>query len=157
MSDKPVVRRSGEGDAFWFLGGLYEVLLSADDTNGESTVMRFTIPVGMGPPMHSHDQDESVYLVDGTATYHINGEMLDVGPGAMIHLPAGTTETWAPKTTTTVVITYRPGGIDKFFAQEGERATKREVPPAPTSPPDIARLTQEGAKFGLHIQGPPPA
>jgi len=156
MSDKTVVRRSGEGDAYWFLGGLYEVLLSSDDTGGKSTVMRFTIPVGMGPPMHSHDQDEDVYLVDGTATYHINGEMLEAGPGTSIHLPAGTHETWTPKTTTTVVITYTPGGIDKFFAKMGEPATKREVPPPPTSEPDIGAIAAEGENHGLHIEGPPP-
>ena len=156
MSDKTVVRKSGEGDAYWFLGGLYEVLLSSDDTNGESTIMRFTIPVGMGPPLHSHDQQETVYVVDGTATYHVGGELIDAEPGAIFHFPPGTEETWEPKTTTTVVATYRPGGIDKFFAKLGERATRREVPPAPTSPPDVERLAQEGAKFGLHIQGPPP-
>lgn len=157
MSEKPVVRSSGEGDAYWFLGGLYEVLLSSDDTNGKCTVMRFTIPNGMGPPMHSHDQDESVYIVDGTATYHVNGEMIDLGPGSTVRLPAGTHETWAPKTTTTVVITYTPGGIDKFFAKVGEPAAKREVPPPPTSEPDIAALAQAGEKYGLHIEGPPPA
>ena len=157
MPDKTVVRKPGEGDAYWFLGGLYEVLLSSDDTGGDRTVMRFTVPVGMGPPMHSHDQTEDVYLVDGSATYHVNGEMIDVGPGAALHLPPGTSETWTPKTTTTVVITYTPGGIDKFFASQGERATKLEVPPPPSSPPDIDAIAQAGEKYGLHIEGPPPA
>ena len=157
VSEKTVVRKTGEGDAYWFLGGLYEVLLSSDDTNGKTTVMRFTIPVGMGPPMHSHDSAEDVYIIDGTATYHVNGEMIECGPGAALHLPPGTSETWVPKTTTTVLITYSPGGIEKFFAKEGERATKLEVPPPPASPPDMERLAAEGEKFGLHIEGPPPA
>lgn len=157
MSGKSVVRNPGEGEAYWFLGGLYEVLVSADETDGNKTVMRFTVPVGMGPPMHSHDHDEFVYIVDGTATYHVNGEMIDVGPGAALHLPAGTHETWTPKTTTTVVITYTPGGIDKFFAKMGEPATNREVPPPPSAEPDIGALAKEAENYGLHIEGPPPA
>ena len=63
MSEKPVVRNSGSGDAYWMLGGLYEVLLSSDDTNGASTIIQFTIPEGAGPPPHVHNCNEDVYAV----------------------------------------------------------------------------------------------
>jgi quercetin dioxygenase-like cupin family protein len=155
MSEKTVVRTPGEGDAYWMLGGLYEVLLSSDETNGEKTVIRFTIPVGMGPPPHSHDQAESVYVVDGTATFHVGGELIEAGPGSLIHFPPGTVETWEPKTTTTTVATYTPGGLEKFFAEAGEPAPRREVPPTPTSPPDVERMSALGERYGLHIQAPP--
>jgi quercetin dioxygenase-like cupin family protein len=155
MSEKTVVRKSGEGDAFWMLGGLYEVLLSSDETNGASTVMRITVPVNAGPPPHSHECFETIYVVDGTAKFHIGGEILDAGPGSIVYIPPGTVETFEPTTTATVVINYSPGGMEKFFAEAGERAAKREIPPAPTSAPDVERLTQLGAKYGLHIQPPP--
>ncbi len=51
-----------------------------------------------------------------------------------------------------MVVTYEPGGIDKFFAEAGEPAQRREIPPAPTSPPDVDRLTKLGARYGLEIQ-----
>jgi len=155
MSDKSVVRRSGEGDAYWFLGGLYEVLLSSDDTNGKTTIMQFTIPAGMAPPLHTHDCEEDVYIVEGKAKYHIGGELLDVGPGSVVHLPAGTVETFEPQGTLKMIATYSPGGIDKFFGEVGERAPKREVPPAPTQPPDLERIAAVGAKHGLELQAPP--
>jgi quercetin dioxygenase-like cupin family protein len=155
MSEKSVVRKSGESDAYWFLGGLYEVLLSSDDTNGAATVAQFTIPVGMGPPPHSHDCDESVYIVEGTLSYHVGGELIEAGPGTVSYFPKGTLETFEPTTTVKVISTYTPGGIDKFFAEAGERAPKREIPPAPTSQPDFERLAQVAAKYGLHIQPPP--
>lgn len=44
-----------------------------------------------------------------------------------------------PRTQTRVVITYEPGGMDKFFAEAGEAAQRREVPPPPSSPPDVGR------------------
>jgi quercetin dioxygenase-like cupin family protein len=155
MSEKPVLRKSTESDAYWFLGGLYEVLLSSDDTNGAATIVQFTIPVGMGPPPHTHDGNESVYIVEGTLKYNINGELLEAGPGAVIYLPAGTLETFEPTTTIKIVATYTPGGLDKFFAEAGERAPKREIPPPPTSQPDFEHLAQVAAKHGLHIQPPP--
>ena len=155
MSEKPVVRKSGEGDAYWMLGGLYEVLLSSNETNGASTIMQITVPAGMGPPPHSHDCAETIYLAEGTAKFHIGGEMLDAGPGTLVYIPSGTVETFEPTSTARVIINYAPGGIERFFAEAGERATKREIPPAPTSPPDVERLTAIGARYGLNIQAPP--
>ena len=73
----------------------------------------------------------------------------------MSYFPKGTLETFEPTTTIKVISTYTPGGIDKFFAEAGERAPKREIPPAPTSQPDFERLAQVAAKYGLHIQPPP--
>jgi len=156
MSGKTVIRKPGEGDAIWMLGGLYEVLLSSDETNGAATVMQFTVPVGMAPPLHSHDQAESVFVLEGRLTFHVGGEMIEAGPGFMAYFPPGTVETFEPKETTKILISYAPGGMDKFFAEAGEPAAKREIPPPPASPPDVERLSQIGARYGLQIQGPPP-
>ncbi len=67
-----IVHKSGEGRAFWMLGGLYEVLLSSDESNGEATVMQMTMPAGMGPPAHVHRRvAETVYVVEGTLALHV--------------------------------------------------------------------------------------
>jgi quercetin dioxygenase-like cupin family protein len=154
MADKAIVHTAGRGEAFWMLGGLYEVLLSGDETNGEATIMQMTMPAGMGPPPHTHPGEETVYVVDGTLNYHIAGEVFEGGPGSLFHLPAGTVECFDPTSTARVVVTYRPGGIEKFFAEAGEPAQRREVPPAPTSPPDVARLAEIGQRYGMQIQPP---
>ena len=154
MSGKVVVKANGGGQAIWMLGGLYEVLLSSDETEGKSTVMQFTIPAGAAPPLHIHDCDETVYVVDGTLSYHIGGETFEGGPGSIFHVPAGTEEAFEPTSTLRIVVTYEPGGIDKFFAEAGEPAKAREIPPAPTSPPDVARLAAIGARHGLQLIQP---
>jgi quercetin dioxygenase-like cupin family protein len=153
---KVIAHQSGEGRAFWMLGGLYEVLLSSDETNGATTVMQMTMPPGMGPPPHIHHRGvtETVYVVDGTLTYQIDGNEIEGGPGSVFRIPADTLERFEPKSRVRVVITYEPGGIDKFFAEAGEPAQRREIPPAPTSPPDVDRLTKLGAKYGIEIQAP---
>jgi hypothetical protein len=138
------------------LGGLYEVLLSSAETNGAATVMQMTLPQGMGPPPHAHHKGvtETVYVVEGTLTYQIEGKKMEGGPGSVFRIPADTFETFEPTSRVRVVITYEPGGIDEFFAEAGEPAQRREVPPAPTSPPDVARLTRLGAKYGIEIKAP---
>lgn len=154
MSGKAVVSGVGRGRAIWMLGGLYEVLVSGDETNGKTTVMHFTIPVGAAPPLHRHDGDETVFVLEGTLNYHIGGETFEGGPGSVFHIPAGTEENFEPTSMVKLVVHYEPGGIDRFFTAAGEPARTREIPPAPTAPPDIERLAQIGAAHGLHLVPP---
>jgi quercetin dioxygenase-like cupin family protein len=153
MGANPVVHRSGEGKAFWMLGGLYEVLLSSDETNGATTIMQMTMRAGMGPPPHiHHGVTETVYVIDGTITYHIDGQKVDGGPGSLFRIPADTRERFEPKSTARVLVTYEPGGIEKFFAEAGEPAQRRELPPPPATPPDVDRLAKIGARHGVEMQ-----
>ena len=155
-TEKALIRKRGEGSAIWMLGGLYEVKLNADETGGALTFMEFTIPVGTGPPPHIHSQDEVVYILEGTATYLIGDQTTEVGPGSTIYIPKGTQETFEPKTTLRMIAVYLPGGMDRFFAEAGEPAQRREVPAPPSGPPDFEKLAAIGRRHGLELVGPPP-
>jgi quercetin dioxygenase-like cupin family protein len=157
MAGDSVVRRPGEGKAFWMLGGLYEVKAASDETGGAMTVMEMTIPARMGPPPHTHPGTESVYVLEGTIRYHIGDETVEGGPGSFFHVREGVMENFEPTSDVRVLVTYTPGGIEDFFAEAGEPAERREVPPAPTKPPDIERLTAIGEKYGMQIRPPAPA
>jgi len=146
-----VVRPAGEGDAYWMLGGLYEVLASSAETGGAATVMQMTMPAGMGPPPHRHAGLEILHVAEGTIRHHLGDEVVEAGPGTTFTIPAGTLEFFEPLTTARVIITYLPGGIEAFFAVAGERAERREIPPPPSSPPDVARLSALALQYGLEI------
>ena len=155
MAGKAIVRKAGEGDAYWMLGGLYEVKVSSEESGGAVTVMQMTVPAGMGPPPHTHPGTETVCVLDGTLNYEIGGETFAGGPGATFFLPEGIVERFDPSTEVKVLITYTPGGIERFFAEAGEPAKERKVPPPPSEPPDVERLSAIGAKYGMQIQPPP--
>ena len=129
MSEKTVVHTSGEAQAFWMLGGLYEMLLLSDETNGATTVMQMTIPGGDGPaPAHASGIRDGLCHQRHCPLQH-RGEIFEAAPGSLFHIPAGTVENFEPTSTVRVLITYTPGGIDEFFAEAGERAKRYEVPP----------------------------
>lgn len=153
-SPELVVRPPGSGDAFWMLGGLYEVLSSSAETGGAATVMQMTMPAGMGPPPHRHDGLEILVVADGTIRHHLGDQIVEAGPGTTFTIPAGTLEFFEPLTAARVIVTYLPGGIDAFFAEAGEPAARREIPPPPTSPPDVARLSALAQRYGLEIVAP---
>ena len=151
-----VVRAAGEGKAFWMLGGLYEVKVGADETDGAVTVMQMTIPPGAGAPPHTHPGGEIVNVLDGTLRYHIADEVFEGGPGSVFHIPAGTLEYFEAtgNVNLRIIATYLPGGIDQFFAEAGETAPVRELPPPASEPPDFERIAAIGARYGMHISPP---
>ncbi|GHE27963.1 cupin domain-containing protein [Streptomyces capitiformicae] len=157
MASNAHARHSGDGQAFWMLNGLYEVKASSEETNGAMTVMEMTIPVGSGPPPHTHPGTESVYVIEGTLRYHIAGEIVEGGPGSFFHIPEGTLERFEPTSTARVLVTYTPGGIEKFFAEAGEPAQRRELPPPSDTQPDVDRLIEIAERHGIQMQPMPGA
>src|SRR5258708_8171931 len=136
---RSVVRGRDEGKALWMLGGLYEVKVAAEESGGEVTVMEITVPVNGGPPPHRHNGGEVVYVIEGTGKYHIGDRTVDIGPGSVVYISRGITENFEPTSPMRLLSIYTPGGIDGFFSEFAEPAARREVPPPPTSPPDVER------------------
>ncbi|MDX2880288.1 cupin domain-containing protein, partial [Streptomyces ipomoeae] len=114
-------------------------------------------PEGMGPPPHTHPGTESVYVIEGTLRYHIADETVEAGPGSFIHIPEGTLERFEPTSTVRLLITYTPGGIEGFFAEAGEPAERRELPPQSDVPPDVDRLIEIAKRHGVQMQPMPGA
>jgi quercetin dioxygenase-like cupin family protein len=154
MPGDTVIRQPGDGEAYWMLGGLYELKVSAAETGGAMTIMEMTIPGGMGPPPHTHPGAESVYVLEGHLRYHIDGQVHEGGPGACFHIPEGTLENFEPTELSRVVVIYTPGGVEEFFAEAGEPAARRELPPPSAEPPDVERLMAIGEKYGMQIRPP---
>ena len=156
MTAKTVTRDSNESDARWMLGGLYEIKVSSDETGGAMTAIQFTIPANAGPPPHVHNCAELMYVLEGRARFHADGETFEAGPGSIVHFPEGTEETFEPigETPLRLLGVYAPGGIDRFFKEAGEPAQRREVPPASEGPPDLERLGAIADKHGLELRVP---
>ena len=66
-------------------------LLEAADTNGSVAVFEFTVPVGAKVPIpHSHKHyDETVYGVEGTLAFTVDGETVPIRPGESYFIPRG--------------------------------------------------------------------
>jgi quercetin dioxygenase-like cupin family protein len=154
MTTDAVARKGDEGQAYWLLGGLYEVLLSSEETGGGLTLMRITTPAGSGTPPHTHPGAESLYVLDGELDVHIGDETVPAREGSHFYFPAGTREWFDATTTASVLLAYTPGGIEKFFAEVGERALTRGLPPPSDVPPDFERIIAVAAQHGMDIQPP---
>jgi len=155
MAGTTVARNAGDSTALWMLGGLYEIRVSSDDTGGAMTAMEFTIPPGAGPPPHVHDAAELVYVLEGSVRFYGEGKTFEAGPGSIVHFPAGVEETFEPMGgPVRLLAIYTPGGMDRFFAEAGEPAERHAIPPEPSAPPDLERLSAIAEKHGLELRVP---
>jgi quercetin dioxygenase-like cupin family protein len=60
-----------------------DFLVDADDSDGSVTMFECLIPAEARVPVaHSHDAfEETVYVLEGTCTWTIDGQSLQIGPG----------------------------------------------------------------------------
>jgi quercetin dioxygenase-like cupin family protein len=153
----PIVAGPGEGEALWFLGVLATVKASAETTGGAVAVIEHLAPRGSGSPLHVHSrEDEWFYVIDGEVTFWIDGETIVAPEGGFVFGPKGIPHTFIVSSEQArFLLVTEPAGFEQFMRAAGEPATRLEIPPPATEPPDVAALTAAAAEYGIQITGPP--
>ena len=66
LSVEPQVVTGSED--LWFLGTLARIKLDGHHTGGRFALWEGVLPRGAAPPLHSHPQDETFYVIEGEVT-----------------------------------------------------------------------------------------
>ena len=131
------------------LGDRQRVILAGADTGGTIAVVEDTNPPGFGIPLHLHRrEDETFHVVAGTVEFRIAGEVVRAGPGTTVHIPRDVPHafTVAGDAPATMRITLTPAGLERYFA---------ELAQFPPGPPDMARLAEVSARYGIEFRAEP--
>ncbi|MGK5555518.1 cupin domain-containing protein, partial [Actinomadura kijaniata] len=111
-------------------------------------------------PLHRHlHEDELFYVLDGTAGFHCDGQILKAAPGDFVLLPAGVPHTFqvGDEPLRALQITA-PSGFESFLRAVGVPAPARRLPdPDPDVRIDPAALGHAAGLHGIEILGPPPS
>ncbi|MBN3756507.1 cupin domain-containing protein [Paraburkholderia sp. Tr-20389] len=102
-------------------------------------------PEGSGPPPHSHDWDESFFVIDGSVEFVYGGTMSVATAGSFVHIPAGTVHSFrcGPGGVEMLSITSHTSQASNLFA-----AIDREVT---AMPPDVSKLVDIGTRYGARL------
>lgn len=145
-----------EGTAYWFTNALVTVKTGGPETGQRLTIVHILHPAGYAPPTHRHlVEDESFYILSGTALFESDGNRFDVGPGDFAFLPKGSVHTFlaGPDEPFGCLIITVPAGFEDFVAEAGTPAESRNLPePVPI---DGAALAAVAARHQIEILGPP--
>ncbi len=156
-ASKPIVLGPGEGEARWFLGTLVTMKSSSESTAGRVAVMENYGARGSGSPLHVHrNEDEWFYVMDGELTFWVGGQVITAPAGSFVFGPRDIPHTFTISSEhARFLLVTEPAGFEGFVRALSEPAERLEIPPAPTTPPDMAPMVALAAEYGIEILGPP--
>jgi quercetin dioxygenase-like cupin family protein len=137
-----VVRTS---DPLWFLGTLVRPRLTGKQTGGRFALWEATLPRGAAPPMHTHPQDETFYVLEGRVAVRLGDADATYDEpvceaGAAIFVPGGAPHSFrVDSDTARLLFLSTPAGIDDFVRALAEPAAWPWLQP----PPDGPRIPRE--------------
>ncbi|HEX5450001.1 MAG TPA: cupin domain-containing protein [Gaiellaceae bacterium] len=143
----------------WFLGTLVRPKLTGVQTAGRFALWELVLPRGAAPPLHTHPQDETFYVLEGDLVAWADTETARCGPGAVVFVPGGVPHAFRVESDSArVLFLSTPAGIEEFVRDLSEPAGYPWLPP----PPDGARVSAERMEkanraHGVVNVGPPPA
>src|ERR1700755_576069 len=129
-------------------------LVEAADSNGTASVFECSVPANSRMPApHSHDAfEETIYGVEGTTTWTIDGETIDVGPGEAVCVRRGQIHGF--QNHSGVHATFLAIATPAVFGRAYFRETG-DVPAASAGgPPDLAALAEVMRRHGLTAAPP---
>ena len=153
---RPFALAREEGERIWFAGSAMTIKASAATTGGLLSLIETHSPIGHGPPLHvHHDEDEAFYVIEGALEIVCGEERYEAAEGAFAFLPRGIAHTFrvvsdVPVRMLTIAV---PGGLENFFRDAGMPAEHDGFPPP--GPIDIERVRRISPRYGAEIVGPP--
>lgn len=142
MNTKAFVVKAGDRAPLNVVGTKVIVLASDAETRDRQVTLQSGAE-GSGPPPHSHDWDESFYVVRGLVQFICEGETTMCSAGTLVHVPAGTVHafSYGPEGGEMLEITGTGSNATRMFT-----ALDRQIPPGP---PDVAKLVQVAGEYGV--------
>jgi mannose-6-phosphate isomerase-like protein (cupin superfamily) len=165
--DSQVVTTS---DPLWFLGTLVRPKLTGDQTGGRFALWEGDLPHGAAPPLHSHPQDETFYVIAGDVTiWVVEPELANDldwvktrarpgGVGTAAFVPGGTPHTFRVESDTArMLFLSTPAGIENYVHALAEPASWPWLQP-PSEEPRVPaeRLAAVEREHAVIRHSPPP-
>jgi quercetin dioxygenase-like cupin family protein len=164
----PHAAGNGADAPLWFMGTLARIKLDGRQTNGRFGMFELALPHGAAPPLHSHPQDETLYVIEGTVVAWIVESELAAdwlstcarrcGPGATIFAPAGTPHAFRVESDTArMLVLSTPAGIEEYVRALAEPARWPWLQPPPVGPRvSVERQEAAAREHGVVMHGPSP-
>jgi quercetin dioxygenase-like cupin family protein len=117
---EPRLLHPNSGDLVTVMGIRHRILATAEQTGGAYTLLKLSIPQGLGIPPHVHTrEDEAFHVVEGAAEFLVGGEKVDARAGATVMGPRGKPHGFkaTSKGPCRMVVVVTPGGFERFLGE----------------------------------------
>jgi len=130
--------RNDEAEARWWFSSLAVIRATAADTGGLMTIVEVTEPPGHEAPLHVHHrEDESFFILEGSATIHVGDEAFEVGPGDYAFGPRDVPHRYSiGDQGCRMLFICTPAGFENLVRGMSVPAESRTLPPPSDEEPD---------------------
>ena len=129
------------------------IVLPSSATSGVLAVVDCDIPAATaGPPVHVHPTSDETFIVQsGTLLVYLDGDVVELGAGDLVHIARGTRHSFAtpPSSPARFLTLHTPGGFEQFHAAAADAEG------AHGGPLSRAELMDIAAGFDWQLAGPP--
>ena len=108
----------GQQEILVVAGNTIAVKLAGEQTGDAYSVFEISAPPNVGAGLHiDNDWDEFWHVMEGTFTFTLNGERIELGAGGFAHGPHGIPHSFknTGETTGKLVMFTTPSGLEDFF------------------------------------------
>jgi mannose-6-phosphate isomerase-like protein (cupin superfamily) len=154
----------GEGEAWWWFGGLATIKATREQTGGRYTLVEILVPEFPAEEglLHVHHfEDEGFYVLEGEMTFYVGDQTIKAQPGSFLFGPKDVPHAFTVESgPARLLFILSPAGMEGAIREMGEPARSLSIPPPPEEQPDEAemeRLMAIAARYGGEMLGPPPS
>ena len=146
---------AGTGPMYCGPGDRVTFLATGAETHGSCLIIEGMVAPGGGPPPHvHHSEDETFYMLEGTATFQAGGQTIRANPGDFIHIPRGTVHSFKNEGTVrgralVIISPAGPTGMQQFFEESFIPTTDRSASPPGITEELVNRMMAAAARNGL--------
>jgi quercetin dioxygenase-like cupin family protein len=157
---EPTVALPGAGELRWYRDRLVDLRLTGAQTGDRISIVEVEMPAGACTPLHRQPyDDETLYVLEGSLTVHLDGAEQTVAAGGIVFIPRETAHALLASEPTKLIVFGIPAGQERYFRALSVPAPTRELPPPPTGAPHPAAaiaLQQTAFLNGVELLGEPP-
>jgi quercetin dioxygenase-like cupin family protein len=151
-NNQPMIVRPDLGNSYWYIGRtLLSVLISSEQSGGAFSLVHGYEIQGLEPPPHTHTkEDESFFLINGEIDFTAGDKVMNAKAGDWVFLPRNIEHSFKVRSDKAqVLIHLSPGGFENYFIEMSEPAKEMVIPPRPEGPPDVQRIIETAARYGI--------
>jgi quercetin dioxygenase-like cupin family protein len=151
----PVAVASDAGEARWWFEGLAVIKARAASTGGQLAIIEITEPPGAQAPLHvHHGEDESFWIIEGSATFEVGGTTIEARAGDYLFGPRNVPHRYTVGDSgCKMLFICTPGGFEELVIAMSQPAGARTLPPPSTEMPDWERVAAIATAHGCELLG----
>jgi quercetin dioxygenase-like cupin family protein len=145
MNAQPIIVSSKDVAPLQVLGTQVRFLCEAHSTANAWSLMEVTLPVGSGPPPHSHSWDEAYFVTAGEVDFVVGASRYTASAGDFLYTPGGVVHGFrgASAQPARVLIFDAPAHAGAFFKRVDQEVTEL--------PRDLPKVIDIGEDTGIHF------